>query len=233
MSTDTTLSQLPATPSGRPSLPPLQAGDRLTQDEFRRRYEAMPDVDHAELIEGVVYMPSPVSADGHGEPHIEVAAWLGVYMAHTPGVRAGDNSTLWLDVDNAPQPDCYLRIEEQAGGQSRLIDGYIHGAPELVVEVSASTVSYDLHDKLTSYRRNGVREYVVWRVQDRELDWFVLREGRFVRAEADEDGIYRSEVFAGLWLDSVSLIAGDLAKVLAVLQAGLDSESHQNDLPAE
>lgn len=144
-----------------PPIPPLRNGDRLTQTEFLRRYDAMPNVTHAELIEGRVFMPSPVSAARHGEPHFDFITWLGVYRAVTPGVLGGDNSTLNLDLDNSPQPDGYLRIIEQAGGQSRISDGYLVGAPELIVEVAASSVSYDLHDKRNAYRRNGDRKSVV------------------------------------------------------------------------
>ena len=224
-STETIRSESPTTQPDQ-SIPPLEAGDRLTTTEYRRRYEAMPDCDHAELIQGVVYMPSPVSA-GHSEPHADLLFWLGHYRVHTPGVRAGDNGTLWLDFDSAPQPDCYLRLEEAGGGQSKLVDGYIQGAPELIVEITANTVSHDLHDKLNAYTQNGVKEYVVWRVRDRAVDWFVLREVQFVRVEPTKDGVQRSEIFLGLWLDTASLISGDLAKVLATLQTGLDGEPHQ------
>jgi hypothetical protein len=176
----------------------LRNGDRMTQTEFLRRYHAMPDVSHAELIEGRVYMSSPVSADRHGEPHFDLNGWLFMYRAMTPGVVGGDNSALQLDFDNAPQPDGYLRLTEQAGGQSRLVNGYIQGAPEFIVEIAASTVSYDLHDKLNAYRRNGVKEYVVWRTEDSAIDWFILVDGRFDRHTVSDDGIYRSLVFPGL-----------------------------------
>jgi hypothetical protein len=156
-----------------PIIPPLQNGDRLTRDEFERRYAAMPDVKKAELVEGVVYMPSPVSTENHGSPHFDLASVLGAYRMATPGVQGGDNATIRLDLDNEPQPDLFLRIAEEHGGQSRIEDGYVVGAPELVAEIAASRVSYDLHDKLNAYRRNEVREYVVWRVLEREIDWFV------------------------------------------------------------
>jgi Uma2 family endonuclease len=207
-------------------VPPLQAGDRLTRDEFLRRYRVT-DTDHAELVEGVVYMPTPVSAEGHGEPHFDLIGWLFVYRTHTPPVRGGDNATLVLDVDNCPQPDGYLRILPEFGGQSRMVDGYVEGAPELVVEVAASTVSHDLHDKLNAYRRNGVREYVVWRTWDRAVDWFVQREGRFERKEPDADGVFRSEVFPGLWLDGRAVVEQDMPRVLAVLQQGLAGDAHR------
>jgi Uma2 family endonuclease len=214
--------QAPAT-----SVPLLQAGDRLTIDEFLRRYSAMPRVHKAELIEGVVYMPSPVSAEDHGEPHFRFNGFLFLYEARTPGVVGGDSSTLRLDLDNAPQPDGYLRILPECGGLSRVEDGYVEGAPELIAEIAASTASYDLHDKLHAYRRNGVREYIVWRVWDKALDWFILREGRFDRLSPGDDGIFRSETFPGLCLDAAAIILGDLPRVLDVLQTGLGSPPHQ------
>jgi Uma2 family endonuclease len=207
-------------------IPPLVAGDRLTSDEFARRYEAMPHVSKAELIDGVVYMPSPVSADDHGEPHFDFSGVLFTYRASTPGVRGGDNSTLHLDLDNQPQPDVYLRIEADCGGQSRLVAGYIEGAPELVVEVAASSASYDLHDKLNAYRRNGVREYVVWRVWDQQIDWFELKAGRFEPQSPDEHGIFRSRIMPGLWLDGPAVVAGNLSQVLQTLHVGLASGEH-------
>jgi len=208
-------------------IPFLRNGDRLTQAEFLRRYHAMPELHHAELIEGRVYMPSPVSATRHGEPHFDSITWLGVYRAMTPGVVGGDNSTLNLDLDNAPQPDGYLRITEQAGGQTRMEDGYLVGAPELVVEVAASSVSYDLHDKLNVYRRNGVREYLVWRTEDRAMDWFVLINGRFEKLPVGDDGILRSTVLPGLWLDPAAVIRGDLRRALEVLNLGIADASHE------
>lgn len=216
----------PRPPVVVPAVPPLAAGDRLTADEFMRRYEAMPEIDHAELVEGVVYMSSPVSAD-HAEPHIIVVTLLGVYQAHTPGIVSGDNGTLRLDIDNVPQPDAYVRIVPEAGGQARRDGKYIGGAPEFIAEVAASSASYDLHDKLNAYRRNGVREYVVWRVWDRAIDWFTFHEGRFEKTDAGADGIFRSSVLPGLWVDSAAVVAGDLAQALKVLEQGLGDASHQ------
>ncbi|MFV0446334.1 MAG: Uma2 family endonuclease [Planctomycetaceae bacterium] len=205
----------------------LQNGDRLSSAEFLRRYHALPKVHHAELIEGRVHMPSPVSAQHHSEPHFDVLTWLGVYRANTPGVVGGDNSTLILDVDNVPQPDGYLRLLPERGGRTKFVDGYLQGAPELVVEVVASSVSFDLHDKLNAYRRNGVREYIVWRVMDREIDWLRLHEGRYEPVAPAADGLHRSEVFPGLWLDPAAVVAGDLSRVLTVLQTGLASPEHK------
>lgn len=206
---------------------PLVSGDRLTRKEFERRYEVMPHVKKAELIEGVVYMPSPVRSKQHGRPHFKIIGWLGAYTAATPGVEGDDNSSLRLDMDNEPQPDAVLTIAPEYGGQARIDgDGYLTGAPELIVEVAASSVSYDLHDKLNAYRRNGVKEYLVWRVLENEVDWFVLREGNYVRLEPDESGLLKSEVFPGLWLDVSALLEGGTARLSQKLQDGLGSEEH-------
>jgi len=209
------------------SIPPLENGDRLSRAEFERRYDAMPDLKKAELIEGIVFMPSPVRHQLHGRPHSQLIGWLALYEAGTPGVQVGDNSTVRLDLDNEPQPDAILLIDPERGGQTRLSeDGYIEGAPELVVEVAASTASYDLHAKLNVYRRSGVREYVVWRVQDETIDWFVLRDGQYERLPAAADGRLCSHVFAGLWLDPTALLRHDLTTVLAVARQGMASSEH-------
>ena len=207
-------------------VPELRAGDRLTRPEFERRYAAMPEVKKAELIEGVVYMPSPVSHPEHSRPHLNVITWLGTYISATPGVDGGIDGTLRLDLENEPQPDAFLRIEPRCGGQSRDDGKYIGGAPELIAEVAASSVSYDLHDKLRAYQRNGVREYLVWRVWDRAIDWFALREGRYDRLPLNSAGRYQSEVFPGLWLDPEAMLRGELARVVAVLHEGLASPEH-------
>uniref|UniRef100_UPI0011777ED1 Uma2 family endonuclease n=1 Tax=Candidatus Entotheonella palauensis TaxID=93172 RepID=UPI0011777ED1 len=195
--------------------------------EFERRYEAMPHLKKAELIEGIVYMPSPVRLNQHGEPHSYLMAWLVVYKASTPGLRVGDNTTARLDLDNDPQPDGSLLIDPERGGQAQISeDGYIEGAPELVLEVASSSASYDLHAKRNVYRRNGVKEYVVWRVLDEAIDWFVLRDGQYERLTPGDDGILRSNVFPGLWLAPAALIRDDLATVLATLRQGVASPEH-------
>jgi Uma2 family endonuclease len=205
----------------------LESGDRMSRPEFERRYACMPHVKKAELIEGVVYMPSPVRLQRHARPHSHILTWLGTYDAATSGTFAADNGTVRLDLDNEPQPDALLMIDPNRGGQAHIsADDYIEGAPELVAEVAASSVSIDLNAKLNAYRRNGVREYVVWRVLNRQVDWFVLREGEYQPLAPDERGILRSEVFPGLWLDAAALVAGDMARVLTVLQEGIASSDH-------
>ena len=203
-------------------MPPLENGNRLTRYEFERRYHAMPDGKKAELIEGIVYMASPLRAKSHGKPHAHIMTWLGTYEAMTPGVEVLDNAKVIFDMDNEAQPDALLRIEQ--GGLSRITaDDYVAGAPELIVEIAASTASIDRHKKLHVYRRNGVQEYIIWRVDDGELDWFYLKDGEYLPLSANSSGIICSEVFPGLWLDTAALLSGDIAKVLAVLQQGLAS----------
>ncbi|CCQ57904.1 MULTISPECIES: Uma2 family endonuclease [Crocosphaera] len=208
-------------------IPPLENGDRLTRLEFETRYQKMTHVKKAELIEGIVYMGSPLRINKHGEPHADIMGWLTVYKAFTPNVQTGDNATVRLDPENEPQPDALLRIEK--GGQSIISeDGYVEGAPELIVEIAASTVSIDLHDKLKAYRRNQVQEYVVWRVDDNEIDWFRLKDEKYIKLQADENGIIKSEIYPGLWLDVTALLKGDLVKVLDVLKQGIDTPAHTN-----
>jgi hypothetical protein len=208
-------------------VPPLRNGDRLTAEEFERRYDAMPGLKKAELIKGVVYMAPPISFEDHAGPHFDLIGWLGLYRMATPGVRGGDNSTLRLSLANRPQPDACLFLLPTHGGQARIDgDGYIAGGPELAAEVAATSENYDLHDKLDVYRDNGVREYIVWRVFDRAIDWFVLRGDRYERLAPGADGVYRSEVLPGLWLDPAALVAGDMARVAQVAQQGIASPEH-------
>jgi Uma2 family endonuclease len=208
-------------------IPPLEPGDRLSREEFERRYSAMPGVKKAELIEGVVYMPSPARFNRHSVPHAAVVGLLYNYSVATPGVQLADNGTVRLDAENEPQPDAFLFVEPACGGQARISDDdYVEEAPELIVEVASSSVSYDLGPKLEAYRRNGVREYVVWRVLDREIDWFVLTNGEYQRLELGANGIYRSQVFPGLWLDRRALLESNHARVVQCVQLGLQTEEH-------
>lgn len=222
----TTNPHLTITQSPPGVIPRLEAGDKLTRAEFERRYTAMPNLKKAELIEGVVYVPSPI-ANPHSKADSRLQLVLLTYFAATPGVEVGHNETVRLDLDNEPQPDSLLRIKEECGGQCEVGEGsFLVRAPELVVEIATSSVSYDLHAKLQVYRRNGVQEYVVWRVLEEDLDWFVLREGAYEKLIPDEAGVFASQVFPGLWLDKAALFRDDTATVLAVLQRGLDSREH-------
>lgn len=214
--------------SSSPPVPALANGDRLTRREFERRYEAMPHVKKAELIEGTVYMPSPVHFEAHSEPHSAIVGWLFTYAAATPHVTVGDNATVRLDLDNEPQPDALLRIDADCGGQSRISDDdYVEGPPELVVEVAHSSAAYDLHDKKQAYRRNRVQEYVVWQIEDERVDWFVLEEGTYLSLSPDEEGRLTSRVFPGLVLDVQALLATDFSAVLSLVQEQVGSDAHQ------
>ncbi len=205
------------------TLPILESGDRLSRAEFERRYALVPDNINAELIEGVVYVAAALRYNRHGVPHSLIIIWLGTYGTLTSGVQVADNATVRLDDKNEPQPDVLLRVEENYGGQSRISeDDYVEGAPELIVEIASSSASYDLHDKLIAYQRNGVREYLVWLVEENEFRWYVLEKGTYRQQEPDRD-LLSSPFFPGLRLDVSALLAGDMAKVLSVLQSGLQS----------
>lgn len=206
--------------------PRLENGDTLTRTEFERRYAAMPWIKKAELVEGEVHMPSPVKRS-HGASHAHLVGWLTVYCAATPGIELCDNTTVRLDLDNEFQPDALLRLEPAAGGRSRASpEDYVEGPPELVVEVASSSASIDLHAKKQVYRRNGVQEYLVWQIYERQLVWFELKAGEYSPVTPDEQGVLRSRAFPGLWLDGPAMLAGDLTAVLACLQRGLASPEH-------
>lgn len=228
----------------REPIPELRDGDRLDTAEFLRRYEATPEGFRAELINGVVYvnrwievgpngeervMP-PISGGGRGHagPQMTIIGAFANYMAGTQGADASAPATLVLSpVDSAPEPDAMMRILSECDGASYLGDDqYYHGPPELVVEIARSTVKIDLGSKFDMYERNGVQEYVVWRVRQGVIDWFQLERGEYQPIEPDADGILKSRVFPGLWLDPKALIAGDMAKVLAVVQRGIASPEH-------
>jgi Uma2 family endonuclease len=210
----------------RGPIPPLENGDHLSAAEFLRRYEAMPDLKKAELIEGTVYVPPPVSLE-HAEPDTITQGWLLTYAAYTPGTRAATNVTIRLDAENVPQPDSSLRLLPECGGQSRPgPEGYLVGAPELIVEIAASSVAIDLHGKLRSYRRAGVREYLVWRTRENEFDWFIHEQDEYRRNQPDSHHLLHSPYFPGLVLDVRALLDRDAAKVLEVLQAAMQEPAH-------
>lgn len=205
--------------------PRLEAGDHLDQSTFHRLYEAMPPEFRAELIEGVVIVPSPTRPD-HGDIQAVVMGLIWVYRVGTPGVRTYDNTSVILPPINEPQPDAVIVIQPDWGGQTRIEDGFLCGAPELVIDVASSSVSYDLHSKCQMYERMGVREYVVLIVRKSEVRWFVAESGRFVPLTADEDGVFRSRVFPGLWLDAPALWSDNGATVMGTVQRGLASAEH-------
>lgn len=217
-----------ATTPVQPSIarvPQLQQGDRLTREEFERRYDATPDV-RAELIDGRVYVSPPISLEEHGSPHADLLLWLGTYRVVTPGVLVTAPTSIRMGSENMPEPDACMIILPEHGGQARRSGRFLEGGPELVVEVGYSSVGFDLNDKLDLYCRNGVREYIVWRTFDKALDYFILRGSEYARHTPDEQGRYKSVVFPGLWLDSLNLLKGDLATVLKFVQEGIASPEH-------
>jgi Uma2 family endonuclease len=192
-----------------------------------RRYEATPDLENVELIEGVVHVPSPLRATFHGTPNLGISYWIGHYIAKTPGTSGALDSTTLLDLGNVPQPDCVLYLLPENGGQSHINeDRYIAGAPELVVEVSASTVAADRNKKLPAYERNGIREYIICRVLDAQVNWYVLHNGKYEKLTPSADGTLRSPTFPGLWLEPDALFHGDLASLFKTLEQGLASPEH-------
>jgi Uma2 family endonuclease len=208
----------------RPDVPPLESGDHLSRREFHRRYEAMPDVKKAELLDGVVYMGSPVSIRRHASPHARAVGVLIHYVAKTPGVDVADNGTLQLDEENEVQPDAMVFLPPGKG--SLTIEGeYASGRPELIVEVASSSVAIDVHRKKRVYQRHGVQEYLVWRVRDSEIDLFRLHEGVYQQATL-EDGLLKIRQLPGLWLDPAALIRGDLPKALEAIDRGVASPEH-------
>lgn len=210
------------------SIPRLENGDRLTLSEFERRYDSMPNLKKAELIEGEVYMSSPVSISRQAQPHALVIGWMIYYMAKTPGLTIADNGTNELDKDNMPQPDVMLLLPQAMGGRAYLDEkDYVAGSPELVCEVAASNVSLAVGKKLDVYRRNGVQEYLVVRTEDQVVDWFRLVDGRYDPIPVTEDGLLKSISFPGLWLNPAALLAADLAKLFAGVDEGIATEEHQ------
>ncbi|MGG6265176.1 Uma2 family endonuclease [Leptolyngbya sp. AN10] len=209
-------------------IPPLQSGDRLSRREFEHRYAADPHVKKAELIEGIVYVASPLRFEFHAEPHSNLNGWLTIYRTFTPGCRLGDAPTLRLDSDNEPQPDLVLFIEQKFGGRVAITsDGYLAGSPELVVEVAASSAAIDSGEKKRVYRRNGVQEYIIWLSYEKRIDWFQLVEGEYQLMQPDEAGIIRSNVFPGLWLNVNALLNDNMIAVLETVQEGIRSPEHK------
>jgi Uma2 family endonuclease len=198
----------------RSSLPTLEAGDHLTRDEFERRYAMREDIHKAELVQGVVYVPSPVKFDDHSEPVSLMTGWLRFYAATHTGARVGNDGTVRLSPVDVVQPD--VMMFRSGEGAARIdADRYVEGAPELVVEVAASSAAYDLHTKKESYRKAGVKEYIVWRPLDEMIDWFRLTpEGEYKRVLPDNDGTIESSVFPGLRLNVPRMLRCDPAAIL-------------------
>lgn len=195
--------------------PPLESGDRLTRAEFHRRYCAQPNL-RAELVQGVVYVASPLRFNRHSRPHRLAIVWLDAYASQSPGIELAIDATVILGPKSEVQPDVCL-FRPSADRLRVRADDYLEGTPDLVLEIAASSASYDLHDKLEAYRRAGVPEYVVWRTIDRQIDWLDLVDGRYVRREPDEHGMIESRTLPGLRLNVAAMLAENRAAVLAAV----------------
>ena len=207
-------------------LPLMEAGDHLDQATFHEHYKAMPPAFRAELIGGVVIVPSPLSR-GHGVYHALVMAWLGNYWIATPGTLTADNTTTILGELSEPQPDGVLIIEPAAGGQTGLSeDDYTTGPPELIVEVASSSASIDLHAKRRDYEQAGVLEYVVVVLRQQVIRWLIWQNGTYHEVSPDTDGVFRSRIFPGLWLQANALLQLDGVTVMEVLRQGLATPEH-------
>jgi Uma2 family endonuclease len=212
------------TESVAPATEELNNGDHMTQKEFHRVYARMRRFVRAELIGGVVYMASPLKI-GHGTHHNLLGTLFGMYVGNTPGVQCGDNTTVILGEVDEPQPDLYLRILPECGGQSRTTaDDYVDGAPELIAEIAHSSRSIDLHRKRDNYARHGVREYFVLDLRDNRIHCFDLPTGE--ESQPSAEGVYRFHTFPGLWVHGEALLAHDYQRLTATLTAGLASAEH-------
>lgn len=202
----------------------LQNGDRMSREEFHRLYEQTPEGFKAELIGGIVYVASPLHP-AQGKPHLHLGAVVAAYEAQTPGVDASDNTTILLGSAAEPQPDLYVRILPDYGGQSTTGEnGCVIGAPELIIEIANTSRAIDLHAKKTDYLRYGVREYFVHCVAENELRWFDLTGG--AELQPDADGVFRMKTFPGLWINGPALLARDYQKLMQTLEEGLATPDH-------
>ncbi|MFT3878951.1 MAG: Uma2 family endonuclease [Gemmatales bacterium] len=205
-------------------LPLLYDGQRLDRETFHRLYEASPELKRVQLIEGIVHMPSPMRFVQHANPQTCINGWLFCYSSQTPGVRNGGSATLKIDTENEFEPDGMLFYDQ---GQLVIADdGYLEGVPELVVEVSASTISVDSKEKFRVYEKQGVKEYLLWNTQADTITWFARNKNKFVAMKPNRAGIIQSKTFPGLWLDVAAMLEGDLTQVMKTLNEGLTSGPH-------
>ncbi len=203
----------------------LVDGEPLDRATFHERYLAMPEETRAELIGGVVYMASPLGLN-HGSSDADAGFWLGYYKSFTPGVQVINNASVFLDEFGELQPDIAMRIRPECGGRTRDDGKYYVNGPELVVEISDTTLKTDLGPKLLDYERAGVPEYIVLGIEPPTVRWHVLSDGHLVEITPDPDGIYRSMVFPGLWLDPIALVSGDTRSLRRVIDQGVATAEH-------
>ena len=201
----------------------LVNGERMSQPEFHRRYEACPNGEKWELVGGVVYyMASPLKLN-HSRYDGEIGLLLETYRLQTPGIEVTHNATAILGGESEPQPDLAMRILPEYGGQSRTsADDYLEGAPELVVEIAHSRRALAMHAKRKDYQRSGVIEYLILLVEEQQIKWFDFPN----EISPNREGISRSRVFPGFWVDIEALLHRDSRRLMEVLQQGLASRQH-------
>lgn len=195
---------------------PFDNGDVMSREQFHRLYSECEELQRVELIEGIVYLPSPIRSKGHAEEQMLMLVWLDAYASRheESGLSAQPPNSVMLDDENEPEPDAMLFRKDQA----QFDDGYLASAPELIVEIAASSAARDLHQKKRAYECNGVREYIVWRTRDKAIDWFRLVDGAYVTISPNAEGIIESAEFPGLRLDVPAMLAHDRARVLRALR---------------
>ena len=215
------------TPSEANAVFLLENGSTMDQKTFHALYLKTPEGFKAELIGGVVYvMSSPVSLR-HGKHHSRLMRWLCTYTDDTVGTEVGDNTTNVLGEESEPQPDAFLIIEPEWGGQTTIDKKeMVHGAPELVAEVAVTSAAIDLKAKKADYERAGVKEYIVVLVESETIRWFVRTGGGFAEHLPDSDGIIRSIVFPGLWLEPHAFFERPTRRLFHILDSGLASPEH-------
>lgn len=207
-------------------VPLLRNGEHLNQRTFHKRYEAAPEDFRAELVGGIVFLRTRRTR-AHGALLAKVGSWLCEYGDATPGTEGLLDVTVALGPASELEPDACLLHLPKCGGQTwEDEDGYINGAPEWVGEVSDSTESIDRNRKKLDYEKAGVREYMVAALRTGQVFWYIRRRGKFKEMAPGSDGIFRSEVFPGLWLDPAAFLKRDGKRVLAVLHQGLASPEH-------
>lgn len=195
----------------------LHSGDRMSRDEFLRRWERIPEIKRAELIDGVVYLASPVS-ELHSDYEQLFNRWLSHYQERTEGLKVMPAATFLL-AGSSPQPDLALI---RLSGSSRSGKKFREGPPELVVEIAYSSLAYDLGPKLELYRRGGVAEYITVLLEEKKVQWRVLENRRY-HALRPSGGYLKSRAYPGLWLDPKAVFPPRIRELLASVEAGLAS----------
>ncbi len=216
----------------KPVMRRLCEGDHLTFDEYILRWESMPEFERQgmrpELIDGRVYMnAAAIRYVEHGQPQRLIVGLFERYVDRTPGVDWASPTTAKFDDRNAPEPDAELFVIPEYGGRVRVEDGFLVGAPELVVEIAGSSASYDLYEKKAMYERFGVLEYLVWRTEDGEFDCFDLQDQIYIQRDIPPGQNWESRIFPGLIFDIPVLLQRDRLGAYATLDRCLGSDEHQ------